>query len=58
MAPVWSAGFRLREGEGEGGANLREVQQVLAAQSSTAGRLSCAEDVLVTVYPMPSQRCW
>ena len=57
MAPVWSAGLRSREGEGEGDADLQRVRQVLVAQASAAGRLSCAKDVLVAVYYMLSQRC-
>ena len=55
MAPVWSAGFRLWEEEGEGGADLQRVLQVLFVQVSAAGRLSCAKDVRVAVNSMPRQ---
>ena len=40
MAPVDIDGFRSREGEGEGGTNLRRVQRVLVARVPAAGILS------------------
>ena len=58
MAPVWGAVFCLLEREVEGGADLQRVQWVLVAKASTAGGLSCTEDVIVAFYPMPRQRCW
>ena len=58
MAPVGSAGIRSREGEGEGGADLRRVLRVLVAQVSTSGRLSWVEGVLVAADSMPRQFCW
>ena len=57
MTPVWSADFRLWQGEAEGRADLRRVRRVLVEQIYAAGRLSCAKDVLVTVNPMPRQQC-
>ena len=53
MTPVESAGFCLKEGEGDGDADLRRVRRVMVAQVSTAGRLSGVGGVLVaagTVY--------
>ena len=53
MAPVESSSLLPREGEGEGGADLLRVQQVLVAQVSVDGRLSGVGGFLVAAYSMP-----
>ena len=56
MAPVESDGFHLREGEGEGGADLQRVRQVLILHISAAARLprvvgvSVADDSMLRHY--------
>ena len=57
MAPVESVGFCSREGEGEGGADLRRVWWVLVAQVSSAGRFLGVGGVLVEDDSMPRQCC-
>ena len=57
MAPVESSGFRLREGEGEVGTDLRRVKQLLVVQVSAAGRLSGVGGVLVADDYIPRQCC-
>ena len=58
MAPVESSGFHLREGGGEGGADIRRVQQVLILLVSASGRLSGVGGVPVAANSMPMQCCW
>ena len=58
MAPVESDGFRLREGEGEGGTDLRRVKRVLILQVSASGRLLGVGGVTVAANSMIRQCCW
>ena len=58
MAPVESAGFRSREGEVEGDADLRRVQRVLVFQVSVAGILLEVRGVLVTADSVPRHCRW
>ena len=58
MAPVDSAGFRSREGEGERGANIRRVRRVLVALVSISGILLGVGGVLVADDSMSRQCCW
>ena len=57
MAPVNSAGFRSREGKGEGGADIQRVRRVLVAQVSASGRLTFVRGVLVAENFMPRKCC-
>ena len=57
MFPVESASLRSREGEGEGGADLRRLWWVLVAQVSASGRLLGVRGVIVTANFMPRQCC-
>ena len=58
MAPVHSDSFNSKEGEGEGGIDLRRVQRGLVFQVSAAGRLSVFIGVPIAADYMPSQCCW
>ena len=58
MAPVESAGFRLREGVVEVGTDLQRVHRVLLAQVSAAGRLSGVGGFLVAADSIPRQYFW
>ena len=58
MAPVESAGFRLREGEGEGGADIQRIQRVLVAQVSATGIFLCVWDFLFTANSILMQCFW
>ena len=57
MAPVGSAGFRLKEWEREGDADLRRVQRRLVLQVFAAGRLFWVGSAPVAADYMLRQLC-
>ena len=52
-APVGSAGFHSKEGEGAGGADIQRLQRGMVLQVSTAGRLLWVGDAPVAANSTP-----